>query len=86
MENGGYEVGPSDLWQGLRSTAERSPDIESSDEFSRSAGVTSAGYLHNSDRQGFKLSNIQYSIASGFIIPWDPPHFPLQDRAVTHRG
>jgi hypothetical protein len=50
MENSPCDrLNPRDLariQEGVRSTTEGSPDVESDDEFSRGARVTSAGYVH----------------------------------------
>ena len=41
----------SGIQQGIRGTTERSPNVESDDEFSRKASVTGAGCFHNGSRR-----------------------------------
>jgi len=58
----------SRVQQDIRSTTERSPDIQSNDELSRKAGIRGAGYIHNGSRG--KVTSVKYFPVTRHTFPY----------------
>lgn len=55
------------LQQDICGAAERCPDIESDDEFARSARVTVAGYIHNGSQR--KATGVKCFLGTSHTFP-----------------